>query len=269
MSPVKELRYFSGEAASENAAAIDGPVISDFSTYCEYFEGASDGQVAGEVSPSYMFYPGTAERIHQRLPNVHLIAILRDPVERAFSEYWHHWKIGRRLNGDFLRFVLTEDVEAEPRLDDYQDCVRRGLYYRQLEPYFRMFDREQLLILLYDDLKSAPASLMQCVYEFINVDSGYTPEVGQVHNRGMMPKKDWKYALGQVGEWWIECCPMEESTLMQYRRRIRRALNMEYRCIGKEQREKLSSLFYKDTKRLEELTGKNLKEWKLRYERST
>jgi hypothetical protein len=261
MSPVKELRYFSGEAASKDAAAIDGPVIPDFSTYCEYFEGAAKHQAAGEVSPSYIFYPGTAKHIHRHLPNVRLIAILRDPVERAFSEYWHHWKMGRRLKKDFLGFMLSENVDAEPQLSEYQDCVRRGLYHRQLKPYFRLFDRHQILILLHEDLKANTEALMQRVYEFIGADTGFAPKTSRAYNRGRMPRRDWKYLVSRVGEWWINQRNTEESTRIRYRRRIRRTLNLKRKFVSEKQRDELSDLFIDDIKRLECMIGRDLGHW--------
>ena len=261
MSPVKELRYFSGEAASDNAAAIDGPVIPDFSAYCEHFDGASEHQAAGEVSPSYMYYPGTAKRIHQRLPDVDLIAILRDPVKRAFSEYWHHWKMGRRLNEDFLGFVLSENVAAEPQLSEYQDCVRRGLYHRQLKPFFRLFDRSQVRVFLYEDLKSDPEALMQRVYEFIGADAEFTPETDRAYNRGMMPQTDWKFLVSQMVEWWIDRYFMKESKRIEYRRWLRRILNLKRKSVRQEQRSKLKGLFRKDIHKLQSLVDKSFDKW--------
>jgi len=261
MSPVKELRFFSGEAASQKAAPTGGQAISDFATYCEYFEGASKHQAAGEASPSYIFYPGTAERIHRHLPDVQIIAILRDPVDRAFSEYWHHWRMGRQLNDDFLSFVLSEDVDADPQFGDLRDCVRRGLYYRQLKPYFRLFDREQLLILFHEDLKTNAHGLMQRVYEFIGVDDSFVPKIGRAHNKGKMPSIDWKYALAQAIEGWVNWWPMDRSTRMRYRRRIRRKLQWQRRSPPDRAREELIPLFEDDVRKLESSLGRNLTGW--------
>lgn len=261
MSPVKELRFFSGEAASQEAAPTGGGTISDFATYCKYFEETLEYQAAGEVSPSYIFYPGTAERIHRHLPGTRIIAILRDPIDRAFSEYWHHWRMGRQLNDDFLTFVLSEDVEAEPQFGDLQDCVRRGLYYRQLKPYFRLFDREQLLILFHEDLKDSAKKLMQRVYKFVGVDNTFEPKIYRAHNRGGMPSMDWKYTVSQVIEKGIDWSPIGKSTCMRYRRRIRRKLQLRRRTPSDRVRQELIPLFRDDIRKLETLVGRDLTAW--------
>lgn len=259
--PVKELRFFSGESNSPEAALTNGPPISDFEGYCDYFERGTKYQAAGEASPSYIFYPGTAERIHQYLPDVQIIAILRDPVYRAFSEYWHHWRIGRQLDDDFLSFVRSEEVDAVPQFGDLRDCVRRGLYYRQLKPYFRLFDREQLLILFHEDLKASAQELMQRVYEFVGVDPEFEPKTTRVHNRGTMPETDWKYAFAQMVERCIDWSPLEESTRMKCRRQVRRGIQAKRRAPPVEVRQELIPLFEEDIRKLESLVGRDLTRW--------
>ena len=259
--PVKELRFFSGESISQEAAPTSGPPISDFKAYREYFERDSKYQAAGEASPSYIFYPGTAERIHRHLPDVRIIAILRDPIDRAFSEYWHHWRMGRQLNDDFLGFVLSEDVDAVPQFGDLRDCVRRGLYYRQLKPYFRLFDREQLLTLFYEDLTSNAQELMQRAYEFVGVNPKFEPNTTRTHNQGTMPKMDWKYIAARVIERGIDWTPLEESTRMQYRRQVRRKVQSQRREPPVEVRQKLIPLFEDDVRKLESLVGRDLASW--------
>lgn len=261
MSPVKELRFFSGEAASRKAAPNEGRAISNFATYCEHFEGASEHQAAGEASPSYIFYPGTAERIHQHLPDVQIIAILRDPIDRAFSEYWHHWRMGRKLNDDFLSFVRSEDVNADPQFGDLRDCVRRGLYYRQLEPYFRLFDREQLLILLHEDLRSDARALAQRTCEFIGVNSDFAPNTIQAHNRGKMPGVGWKYRIAQVIERWIDWGIPDESTRIKYRHQIRLRLQSRRMTPSDRVRRELIPFFEQDVQNLESLVGRDLSGW--------
>ena len=92
MSERKELHYFS---YPETSKLTKGPhtykrlSVSTLAEYMTFFDGARDEIAIGEASPSYLYLPGTAERIYQLLPNVKIIAILRNPVERAFSAYMH------------------------------------------------------------------------------------------------------------------------------------------------------------------------------------
>ena len=123
----------------------------------------------GEVTPVYLFDDDSPQKIHQVAPNVRLICCLRDQADRAFSFYrlfLHHSPQLTPQSYPFSKF-LTYSTEV---------YGREGFYLEHLRRYFQHFDREQLLILLYDDLQSDPAGLVQRVYRHLGVDDQFVPQ---------------------------------------------------------------------------------------------
>jgi Sulfotransferase family len=138
--------------------------------------------VVGEASPSYLFHPLAAERVARMLPNARLIALLRNPVDRAFSHYQHEVALGReqlsfedalaredeRMRGELERMLRDPAYFSHPWWN--YTYAARGRYAEQLERWFAAFPREQLLVLLTDDLAADTAGTYRQVLEFLGVD---------------------------------------------------------------------------------------------------
>jgi hypothetical protein len=138
--------------------------------------------IVGEASPSYLFHPLAPERIAGMLPDVRLIAILRNPVDRAFSHYQHEVAFGRerlsfenalvheneRMDGELERML------ADPAYFSYAwwnyTYLARGRYAEQLERWFAAFPRERLLVLFSDELADDTAGTYRRVLGFLGVD---------------------------------------------------------------------------------------------------
>ena len=125
-------------------------------------------QLTGESSPYYLFHPYAAQRIRTTMPAVRMIAILREPVSRAYSNYWDRRATGHETLPTFEQAVAAEAERlagstadlADPGSYDYDHdhhaYLARGQYASQLRRYFDLFDREQLLVVTFDDLRQAP-----------------------------------------------------------------------------------------------------------------
>ncbi len=118
----------------------------------------------GEATPMYLFKPVVPQRIYKHLPDVKLIAILRNPVDRFVSQWSRHRKNGRddRTFSEAVSGLLA-DVDGAQK-----NYLRRGLYALQLERYLELFDRKQLLVLQSERMFDNPASFMQDVFGFLN-----------------------------------------------------------------------------------------------------
>ena len=125
-------------------------------------------RVAGEVTADYLYYPRALNRIAQYNPKMKLIISLRNPIERAFSQ----WNMRREKGQEPLTFVdaLKRDQEIgiwqRPRGNAY---IARSLYSPQLETVFDLFPREQLLVLKYEELRHDPTPLVNRLFDFIGV----------------------------------------------------------------------------------------------------
>jgi sulfotransferase family protein len=138
-----------------------------------WFADAPVGKVAGEKSTDYLESSAAADRIALDLPAVKLIFILREPVERAWSNY-----LWTRMNG-----LETEDFETavgleEERERNYPERLRfarphsyvsRGMYADLLRPYFARFAREQILVVKFEDIIDAPRDLAVAIHDFLGI----------------------------------------------------------------------------------------------------
>lgn len=127
-------------------------------------------QAIGEATPAYLYFEQIPELIYRYMPGVRLIVLLRDPIERAYSHYWNiRAKAGK---GDDNYAISFEDkLRRTPRLID------EGMYAQSLKRYLRLFRREQLLVLLYDDLKRDPKGLLRAVYDHVGVQTWYEEQL--------------------------------------------------------------------------------------------
>src|ERR687894_901132 len=182
MSPVKEPNFFSSQE-QENAAGA----VTHIGTYQDLFRGVSGETAIGEASHSYLYEPGAAAEIRRYAPEAKLIAILRDPIDRAYSHFLHMVRSGEEPLDDFSQ-ALREDEVGLHKERTFQDYIGRGLYYGQLERYFGTFPREQVRVYLYEDLSDAPISTVQDAFRFLKVDDSFVPDVSLRRNVSGDPK---------------------------------------------------------------------------------
>jgi hypothetical protein len=125
--------------------------------YLGQFEGAPADAPAGEISHSYLSSPEAPERIAELNPRMKLLVCLREPVDRAFSDYLDLIK-NQRYDGPF-----------ESALEKFPGLLDRGRYATHLNRYLEHFPREQMLVQLFDELKADPQRYADEVYDFLGV----------------------------------------------------------------------------------------------------
>ncbi len=138
------------------------------------------GRRTFEASPLYLFNPLAPGRMFDLVPKVKIIALLRDPTERAISHYFHERRLGREPL-PIYEALLEEERRLEPVLAsaDYKSHAfihysykRRGLYKEQLERYLRYFSWQQLLVLSSEEFFADPVGTLGRVFAFVGVDRG-------------------------------------------------------------------------------------------------
>jgi hypothetical protein len=154
--------------------------------------------LTGEATPYYLFHPHAPARVKALVPQSKLIALLRDPIERAYS----HYQNNRRYGHEQLSFedaIAREDrvwptevaaLAAHPTRYRYHHhhhlYVHRGMYAEQLERWYAHFERSQLLVLRSEDLFADPASVYQTVLDFLGLPP-FRPTVFGNHNPSTGP----------------------------------------------------------------------------------
>ncbi len=155
-APVKEIHFFSRPRFEKGRG-----------WYEHHFTQCAAGKKRGEFSTSYLYAKEAPERIHSFYPHAKLIAILRNPKERAYSQYRNAIKAGE------IREKMSFEAYAKLEPSVYE----QGLYAVQLDQYYELFSKEQLLVLIYEDSKKDPAAFIKKIYDFLGVDSSFVPSM--------------------------------------------------------------------------------------------
>jgi hypothetical protein len=165
------------------------------SWYRGQFPLRSGRRLVGEASPSYLFHPLAPDRVHALVPDARLIAILRNPVDRAYSHYQHEVSLGReplsfeaaltaeeeRTRGEVERLVADPRAFSPAWWD--HTYVGRGLYAEQLERWLAVFPRDQLLTIRSEDLGEQPEKTYGEILAFLGAPAHSLPEYPRVFER--------------------------------------------------------------------------------------
>jgi Sulfotransferase domain len=174
LSSNKEPRFFAFRANSSHTFNGPGddewiePVIFDETEYMSLFTGSS-GRITGEASTDYLYQSSVAAtKMRDLVPDVRIVAILREPVDRAYSA----WALTKNLGHERLEFDAA--IAAEPmRVADewawYWHYVQHGFYARNLAPFFETFPSDQILILTFKELVHEPIRFITNVTEFLEI----------------------------------------------------------------------------------------------------
>lgn len=153
-APIKEIHFFSRPRFEK------GP-----QWYERHFSRCAEGKQRGEFSTSYLYSKEAPARIHSLYPQVKLIAIVRNPVLRAVSQYKNALKAGEI--GAHVSFAQYAAEEKSVRA--------QGLYHEQLMRYLTFFKKEQILVLVYEDSKKNPHEFIKSIYHFLGVATDFVP----------------------------------------------------------------------------------------------
>ncbi len=184
MSPVKETNFFERDWEQESAD-VQLRKKNGIVTWAQYqtlFDQATNQHLAlGEASPNYLFhYRSSAIQIQRRLPDAKLIVILRNPVQRACSDYLMNMRdaIGKQT-------PLAEQVKSR---GDSSYVLLKGKYYEQLKYFIDMFGRSQVDVFLYDDLRKDSKGFMRAMYQSIGVSPDFVADTSKKAQIARVPK---------------------------------------------------------------------------------
>ncbi len=201
MAPVKEVHFFD----YDRHYLHPNRSTPNWDYYHSFFPNYTGQPAVGEATPIYMYLPWIAPRLHAYNPNLKLIAILRHPIDRAYSQYQMEYARGwetlsfaaaiaaepRRLFLPKLASLLGDrrhaQTETAPiRTHSYCD---RGHYARQIRNLLRYFPRQNLLVLRNEDLQAHHTQVLQTTYRFLGVrdDASLVPAPARIFARDYAP----------------------------------------------------------------------------------
>ena len=176
MASRKEVHFFDNEINFNNELNYDN--------YHQYFEPNLD-KIYGECTPIYMYWNDAVRRIYEYNPRMKIIAILRNPVERAYS----HWNMEIDRNAESLDFrsaIESESAscqEALPLQHRVYSYIDRGFYSEQIRRIWRFFPPSQTLFIKHDDLKNNLSSTLNAVSDFLEIDKFTNIHFQDTHSR--------------------------------------------------------------------------------------
>jgi hypothetical protein len=141
----------------------------DFETYLSLFNDWLGESAIGEASTSYLLSKTAASEIARRRPDARIIMVLRQPVQRAQSEYLMHAQLGRKM-GNFDEGQAALGTCDDEDAVDASTIIETSLYAPQIQRYLDVFTREQLLFLRFEDLLSNEGEVLRSVFQHIGVD---------------------------------------------------------------------------------------------------
>lgn len=247
--PKKEIHFFSRDRNWRNG----------YEWYEDQFNICNSNTVKGEFSTSYLYDEATAKKIYDRFPNVKIIMILRDPVKRAYSNYQNDIKAGR----------ISYNIDFDKALKEHDEYLEQGYYYKQISEYFKYFQKEQILILLYEDILKCPTELLSKVYSFLSVDDSFVPEgLEKKVNESRIPQNIFlEKLITKIAEY-LESG--KTRALYSFLKglgihNLIRKINTKKKktkLISKKDYDELSKLFIEDKLLLEEFIDRKIEEWK-------
>jgi hypothetical protein len=277
MSAIKEPKFFLSDGPPPTKG---GP--GDALTYREHvwrrpdyealFDPAPAGTLRGESTPLYLYDRAAVSRIHDTLPGAKLIVIVRDPVERAHSNWTHLWSAGLEPVGDFVRACGEEERRIAADWASFWHYIGLGRYGEQLEYLFTLFPREQVLVIRYRLLVDEPAQTLDRICAFLGVETGVLTEIPR-HNVTSHPESTLSHravALAQRTATAVGTLipGLTAATLNGPFERFLQRHSRERQPLDWDQRQELLPRFETDIKLLEDILGESFADWNKPRERS-
>ena len=271
LSPIKEPKFFLNDGPPPTKGGGPGDIL----TYREHiwqrdryealFEAAPLGTLRGESTPLYLYDRAALRRIRDLIPAVKLIVVLRDPVERAHSNWTHLWSAGLEPEPDFVRACAEEERRIAAGWASFWHYTGLGMYGSQLDYAFSLFPREQVLVLRYRRLVDEPAVTLDRICAFLGVEAGILTEIPR-ENVTAHPEHTLGYravALGmRAGAAVGRLLPGRIAALATHRlERFLQRGRRERQPLSWEQRQALLPRFEDDVKLLERVLGEDFGDW--------
>lgn len=280
MSPIKEPKFFLTDGPPP---AKGGP--GDALTYREHvwrredyerlFAAAPPGALTGEATPLYLHDPEAMNRIARLIPGAKIIVVIRDPVERAHSNWTHLWSAGLEPESDFLRACEAEDRRAALGWASFWRYTGLGMYGRQLRHAFGLFGRDQVLVIRYRSLVDEPAATLARICRFLGVADGVLteiprenvtshPELTRAHRAASLAMR----AGDAVGRRLPGPAAGAVHTATHSLERFLQRDGRQRQPLSWEQRQALLPVFAEDIALLSDLLGEDFSDWTAPRQRS-
>jgi hypothetical protein len=201
MSPVKEPHYFTFDGEVPIFAGPKGDHFRRVSIvrprdYLSLFAGAASQKVIGEASTTYLNAPAAAARLKVFSPGAKIVALLRQPADRAYSHYQYLKSQGVEPSRSFAE-AISEERKRKAQGWFWGHLYQEGGYYHaNLSRYFDLFPREQIRVYLYEEWNRTPLIVIKDLFSFLGIDGHFVPEIYR-NNVTLHPRSYWLNRLAR------------------------------------------------------------------------
>ena len=281
MSPIKEPNYFANEIRPEHfsddmlpAVEADlrelqrylhgpmtekrfGGIVTGWDDYLRLFQNVKGEKAIGEASVCYLWSKTAAANIQAKIPGAKILMILRDPVDRMFSQYLQMVTWGK------VRVSFREYVEAALHCHDVKvrgPSLEFGLFADDIQRYLDRFPRQNVQIYLYEDYQTQQAHVLAETFRFLGVDSGFAPDTSRSHLQPRVPRF---LVLGRFLKKtgvWQRGAKLTPSLLRPFLQKLA-VKPRDTLKVSLADRQFLQNYYRDDILRLEELLGRDLSAW--------
>lgn len=269
MPEVKEPGFFAFEGeeldyrdAAGDPASICSYTITDPERYKRLFDGVEQETAVGEATTLYLHSEKAISRIRTHVPDAKLIAVLRHPVDRAYSAYMHAVRERREPIDDFEEALRAEKRRVQDGWGFLWRYETLSRYTAPIRRYLEAFEKEQIRIYLFDEFKEETEDLVRDLYAFLGCDPSFEPDTDVRYNASGTPKHSWldrflgrRHAVKEMVK------PLLPTSL---RRRVAmwvRNQNLQKPELPPETRHRLARRFEDDILELQALLNRDLGHW--------
>lgn len=250
----KEINFFDSTQKKSNYS-------QGLSWYSKYFNKAKKEKLKGEFTTHYLFYPESASLIKKHFPKIKIIVCLRRPEDMVYSFYW--WR-----KANFLGSAEQDSFEKAIKFD--KEFIQRAKYYLQLKKYYDLFPKENIFIILFDNIQSQPLFVIKELFKFLNINTDFCPTLVRTK---INKSKTIRYpflskTITSIYKFLeLSNCDRLVNTIISNKRiskfyTLINKKNFNYPPMNKTTRKDLQKIFYNDILELEKLINKDLTNWK-------
>lgn len=268
VSPVKEPRHFLSPGVRPSFTGpsdeerVNQSLVWDPEAYRQLFDGRSEGQLAGELSQTYLGWPSAPAAVRAHNPDARMLAVLRHPAERAFSSWAAHRRDGFERVTSFEEALAQEEQRLADGWGPIWAYTERGRYADALTRWYEHFPPDQIRVWLYEDLRSDLDGLLRGAFEFLGVDPAFRPSTDKQHNVSLVPRSQRlsRFVTVRSGPRRMAGKLVPPRWRAPVARRVI-GLNQRRLTFDPATRRELTERFRPDIERLQELLGRDLSAW--------
>lgn len=260
MSPIKEPMFFIFDGKetpddSPDRITKKAYIINHIEDYKRLFAKAGSSKARGESSTAYLSNSYIANHIKFYAPNIKLICILRNPIDRAYSGYRFH--VGEGIEKRTFKVAMMQQLDRKTKIHKPQAYFHLGLYAQHIERYIQEFGSSNMKVYLYEEWCDSPQFVLRDIYQYLDVDPDFINDFSRKHKVSI--KNDLGYItwhrISQSS--WMRLLP--QKYLLSIRNFVTGKLNRSQ--LTPSIRKRLVQYYSDDIKKLEGIIHRDLNHW--------